>query len=78
MSLRLAAKDMSVPGNSAPLAETIFKRLPKPPCPWFQTLGGTPVRSSQRWTLGHAGKEENAEKRDHSPSLQLLVAEVLR
>ena len=78
VSPRLAAKNMSVPGKPAPPAEAIFKRLLKPPCPGFQTPGATPVQSSQWWTPGRAGKEENTEKRDRSPSLQLLVAEVLR
>lgn len=78
VSLREATKKVSGPGEPAPPAEAIFKRLPKPPCPWFQTLGAMPVRSSQWWTPRHAGKEENAEKRDPSLSLQLLVAEALR
>lgn len=78
MSPRLAAKPESVPGEPTPPAEAVFKRLSKPPCPWFQTPGTTLVRSSQRWTPGHAGKEENTEKRDRSSSLQLLVAEGLR
>lgn len=63
-----------VPGEAAPPAKVVFSGLPKPPhsnispshsriCPYFQTSGVLLVESSQPWTPGYAGKEENTEKR---------------
>lgn len=70
-----------VPGEPAPRAKAVFTRLPKPPgssvspgsTALLQTPGVMLAQSSQWWMPGCTGKEENTEqKRDPSPSLQLL------
>lgn len=57
VSLRLAAKKASVPGQPVPPAETILERLRETSMLMVSDWWG-----SQRWTLGHAGKEENREE----------------
>lgn len=63
-----------VPGEPAPPAKVVFTGLPKPPrsnfspshsriCPYFQTSGVMLVESSQPWTPGYTGKEENTEEK---------------
>lgn len=62
--------------NVSPGSMALQPTKPQQDLPMFQ--GAMLVQSSQRWTLGSAGKEENTEEKRARPSLQLLVAEVLR
>lgn len=64
--------------NMSPGSMALQPTKPQQDLPMFQTPGATLVQSSQRWTPGCAGKEENVEEKRAHHSLQLLVAEVLR